>query len=286
MLATPDDHLVKRGKQLQSMRDNVLFEFGLFSGALGHEQAFLLIPRDSSLSLPSDLAGLLYVKYEKASAASVSRACRTISRAISSSARSRRSQIMKNARDILKSKQYRAARQLQLALKDILTIYKSLSQEVRDAASTTALRRLKEKAVKALSGIYKKHEQEIRLLGVKKEAKKLVRTLATAITKFPEFGDTETQFLALMLKSPIGNSYLTWLKSCEQQVSNAALDLNLAVTGAFDPMIIESFSPMMTSSMWQQLDRAHAMKNAHRLLLEGAKNSRAGIGKHPLNLSI
>ena len=65
LLATADDQLIKRGKKASSMRDNVLFEFGLFAGALGHERAFLLVPQGSELALPSDLGGMLHIRYDQ-----------------------------------------------------------------------------------------------------------------------------------------------------------------------------------------------------------------------------
>lgn len=59
------DDLVKiRGKEGSSVRDNVLFEFGLFIGKLGRERVFFLIPDGSELHIPSDLIGITAGKYE------------------------------------------------------------------------------------------------------------------------------------------------------------------------------------------------------------------------------
>jgi hypothetical protein len=54
---TPDDVARIRTSDLNVARDNVVFELGLFIGAIGLEQVFFLIPRDSDLHLPSDLLG-------------------------------------------------------------------------------------------------------------------------------------------------------------------------------------------------------------------------------------
>jgi len=62
LVLTPDDLLVKRGEATPAARDNVLFELGLFMGALGREQTFIVC--DRSLSLPSDLAGITPATYE------------------------------------------------------------------------------------------------------------------------------------------------------------------------------------------------------------------------------
>jgi hypothetical protein len=64
LCGTPDDPLVKRGEQLQAVRDNVVFELGLFMGALTRRRTFLLVPRSRDLALPSDLVGLTRVEYD------------------------------------------------------------------------------------------------------------------------------------------------------------------------------------------------------------------------------
>lgn len=61
MLASKDDVVIKRYKFFQSMRDNVLFEMGLFLGSLGLQRAFL-ITHDKT-ALPSDFSGVTVVKY-------------------------------------------------------------------------------------------------------------------------------------------------------------------------------------------------------------------------------
>jgi predicted nucleotide-binding protein len=44
-------------------RENVLLEFGLFAGRLGRENTFLIIERGVEESLPSDLGGLIYGRF-------------------------------------------------------------------------------------------------------------------------------------------------------------------------------------------------------------------------------
>ncbi len=61
---TPDDAATIRGTKKLTVRDNVLFELGLFIGTLGIERCFIIKPRDTELHLPSDLLGLTPTDYE------------------------------------------------------------------------------------------------------------------------------------------------------------------------------------------------------------------------------
>jgi hypothetical protein len=62
---SPDDELTIRNEEQRSVRDNVLFEFGLFVGRLGREHAFFLLPRGvESIHVPSDLAGVTSLSYD------------------------------------------------------------------------------------------------------------------------------------------------------------------------------------------------------------------------------
>jgi len=62
---SPDDVTEMRGTESRTVRDNVLFELGLFIGRLGPERCFFLVPDGSSdLRLPSDLAGVTPGRYE------------------------------------------------------------------------------------------------------------------------------------------------------------------------------------------------------------------------------
>lgn len=60
----PDDLTESRGKQEHVVRDNVLFELGLFIGAIGIKRCFIVKPRGEELKLPSDLLGLTLAEYD------------------------------------------------------------------------------------------------------------------------------------------------------------------------------------------------------------------------------
>lgn len=56
LVATKDDKALIRKKQYPVMRDNVLFEYGLFTGTIGRKRTFVLLER--GVRIPSDWAGI------------------------------------------------------------------------------------------------------------------------------------------------------------------------------------------------------------------------------------
>lgn len=61
-----DDTAIIKGKDYNVVRDNVLFELGLFIGALGLENCFVLIPKsvENNFRLPTDLSGITLSFYD------------------------------------------------------------------------------------------------------------------------------------------------------------------------------------------------------------------------------
>lgn len=58
IVVTSDDTTTSRGVTAPAPRDNLLFELGLFAGALGRARTFLVLPADAPPRLPSDLSGV------------------------------------------------------------------------------------------------------------------------------------------------------------------------------------------------------------------------------------
>lgn len=54
----PDDISTIRSRNEHVVRDNVIFEMGLFVGAIGKSRSFVLKPRDVDMHLPTDLLGV------------------------------------------------------------------------------------------------------------------------------------------------------------------------------------------------------------------------------------
>ncbi|MDB2373639.1 nucleotide-binding protein [Psychrosphaera haliotis] len=59
-----DDQSIIRDTQKTTVRDNVIFELGLFVGRLGRFSNFIVKPRSVDLHIPSDLFGLTLADYD------------------------------------------------------------------------------------------------------------------------------------------------------------------------------------------------------------------------------
>lgn len=59
-----DDVTILRGNEQKTVRDNVLFEMGLFIGKLGRKRVFCFKPNDTEIHIASDLLGLNILNYE------------------------------------------------------------------------------------------------------------------------------------------------------------------------------------------------------------------------------
>ena len=63
LILGPDDRVTSRGTETDAPRDNVVFELGLFMGALSRHRTFLVVPRGVNIKIPSDLLGLTPLDY-------------------------------------------------------------------------------------------------------------------------------------------------------------------------------------------------------------------------------
>jgi hypothetical protein len=61
---SPDDLVRIRGQKQAAVRDNVIFEFGLFVGRLGRKSSVMLTPKGESLRIPSDLWGVNVLTFD------------------------------------------------------------------------------------------------------------------------------------------------------------------------------------------------------------------------------
>lgn len=65
IVLTPDDITASRGTKKGSPRDNVLFELGLFMGALGRERTYIISPVGANIKIPTDLLGVTHLLYKR-----------------------------------------------------------------------------------------------------------------------------------------------------------------------------------------------------------------------------
>lgn len=63
LLLSPDDRLFSRWRISKAPRDNLIFELGLFMGAIGRNRALIISPHGKRLKLPSDLDGMTGIRY-------------------------------------------------------------------------------------------------------------------------------------------------------------------------------------------------------------------------------
>ena len=82
----PDDRVTIRTRDYTAVRDNVLFEYGLFVGRLGRTRCVYVLPKDAqNIWIPTDLAGVVSAKYDPDSdnlVAALGPACAAIRRKI------------------------------------------------------------------------------------------------------------------------------------------------------------------------------------------------------------
>lgn len=63
-VAAPDDISIIRGQTLPTVRDNVIFELGLFIGRHGPAHCFVVCPQRAGAHLPSDILGATVYSYD------------------------------------------------------------------------------------------------------------------------------------------------------------------------------------------------------------------------------
>ena len=73
LICTPDDFVKSRGQKKRAPRDNIIFEIGLFMGAISRERTIVVAPAKQEIKFPTDLLGLTILPYQARSLLSLNR---------------------------------------------------------------------------------------------------------------------------------------------------------------------------------------------------------------------
>jgi predicted nucleotide-binding protein len=82
LILTADDVTFSRRQKLPSPRDNVVFELGLFIGAIGRKRVLILKPRAVDIKIPSDLFGVTCIPYASRGKDSIHNVCARVEKII------------------------------------------------------------------------------------------------------------------------------------------------------------------------------------------------------------
>lgn len=63
LILSSDDEVKIRRRNHTAPRDNVIFELGLFMGAIGRDRTFMIVEKEARLHLPADLNGITYLPF-------------------------------------------------------------------------------------------------------------------------------------------------------------------------------------------------------------------------------
>jgi|GEM_PF-3570577 len=194
LVASPDDQVIKRGTSYPSIRDNILIEFGLFTGALGRRRTFFVCPDQPRIELPSDLLGIIYATYDSDRikgdlddiAAAVQVACTQIRQVIKEEWELNQKQ-EQEARDRLRSsKGAQAIRRLHnvaIHLRDaLMTIQRDAFAAFSDEQ---AFEEIKRKAAPKIKEIAESFKPDANIIGVETELECLADVTISALLDLP-----------------------------------------------------------------------------------------------------
>ncbi len=82
LVLTADDVTTARKKKNASPRDNVVFELGLFMGALGRDRTYIVVPKNVDIKIPTDLLGVTCLRFTQRGGRSLARNLQPITKQI------------------------------------------------------------------------------------------------------------------------------------------------------------------------------------------------------------
>jgi len=194
LVATPDDEIFKRGETAQTVRDNLLVEFGLFAGAIGRRRTFFVCPSEPEIELPSDLLGIIHARYNAARArgdsseraAAVEVACQQVKEVIAEEWRSIQQEAESTSTKLRASKKGLALARLNgvaIELRDaLMTVQREGFAAFSDEESFEEIKR---SAAEKVREIAESFHEEASLVGVEGELIGLTTATVDALLDLP-----------------------------------------------------------------------------------------------------
>jgi predicted nucleotide-binding protein len=275
------------GEVREVIRDNVIFEFGLFSGALGLDRSFLLVPWHEKPKLPVDVDGMIHLEYRLDQMAP---AVRRLKLQLSRVERSVRIHAVKSSRDFVRSPVFASARNLHDIAQTIMDMVDRLDIELdRDGTPFTDFARLRRKSLLELKILERRLIRDLAYFGVRKEGRALFAAVRRALDLAPDPARMNDRLL-LALLSPakrrskslrpasqgrgatdpgwrIGvdesarsiqrfiKAYLRWARVVRSPIISSLLELTLAVGRAMERKVAERVDHAnlrLGLSLWRQ----------------------------------
>lgn len=194
LIASPDDQLIKRGVTSPAMRDNLLLEFGLFTGVLGRKRAFFVCPNLPKVELPSDLLGIVIATYDGSRvtgdadeiAAAVQVPCQQIRVVMRQQWALIRDATAKATAQIRASEKGKAVERLHHVIVQLRDAVVVVQRDAFAAVSDeNAFMKVKTTAIAKVQEIAQSFEQDAQLIGVGSELQTLAEVTSDALNHLP-----------------------------------------------------------------------------------------------------
>lgn len=194
LVASPDDILVKRGETSQTMRDNILFEIGLFAGVIGRKRTFLMLPENQEIAIPSDIFGLIPAKYDDNRikqetpeyAAAVQVACSQIRQVIRNEWASMQRKTEKISAQISLSERGQAVSRMYDISIQFRDVMMAIQRDAFEAISDRkAFDKLKDVAIQKIQFIANTFEDDAKKVGVENHMNELAEKTIAALGDLP-----------------------------------------------------------------------------------------------------
>src|SRR5262249_11384584 len=187
-VASPDDDLTSRGQKYPAMRDNVLFECGMFMGAHGRKHALLICPDTPRIKLASDLGGIITATYNagkitKNPKVAVRSACQEVLKTIMNEWARMERQKARKLLALERAKEVKAAKKLNGLI--LRWLDATNSDFFEGFSNPTGFNKMKAKIAKGVRKLAKLCAAEARLTGLEQHLEALTEATDAALGDFP-----------------------------------------------------------------------------------------------------